>query len=95
MSYFKIGILVFATSLLVGGVSAQQNHNVKKENNTSENLKTVEANISQTSEAKKEIVEEQLTPEQQGFTKYILGSGKVIYRKTENNITIEYVPENE
>lgn len=95
MNYFKISTIVFATSLLVGSASAQQVQNVEKENNTGENLKTVEVNTQQVATVKKESLDEKLTPEQQGFTKYILGSGKIIYRKIENNIIIEFIPENE
>lgn len=36
--------------------------------------------------------ETNLTPEQQGFTKIILPSGDIVYRKQENNIIIEYRP---
>lgn len=79
--------------LFLGGLSfAQQEQKSKSDNpNPAETSKSLTP-MPVVGSDKDTNTELALTPEQQGFTKFV-ENGKTIYRKENNGVIVEYIPE--
>lgn len=88
---FILFVFVFAQNSLSAQTSSENSANTVNQVLPLENVSN--SNSGTVLTAPQTTVEPTLTPEQQGFTKYMIDGKPVYYKKTENLI-IEYKPNN-
>ena len=88
--YLTFAILMFAN--LAFGQSATTVVSVKEETNNN-SQKVLDPIQVQDNVSEKKDGEPALTPEEQGFTRFV-ENGKTFYRKENNGVVTEFIPEN-
>jgi DNA/RNA endonuclease YhcR with UshA esterase domain len=87
--------ICFSIFILIVSVTLHSQSNLTKSNTLTQNNNTGNIKVEEVSKSITILndSEPSPTPEEQGFTKFTI-NGRVIYRKVVDNVTIEFVPEN-